>query len=137
MRRLSIPVIFPHTITLHSTSLRRSFYTADKVRGPPNRLADSDSHAHFQKTSSVKYVETKLYRPTHLAPLAWFAGNALQMKTRHKENKDGMGEKRLKGAGGLKQVTQRRWGEMGLRKETKNGGRCHLRLVSSSFFPFN
>lgn len=48
---------------------------------------------HTLEILSVKYVETKLYRPTHLAPLPWFAGNALKVKTRHKENKDGMGEK--------------------------------------------
>lgn len=37
---------------------------------------------HTLKRWSVKYVETKLYRPTHLAPLPWFTGNALKKQNK-------------------------------------------------------
>lgn len=45
---------------------------------------------HTLKRLSVKYVETKLYRPTHLAPLPWFAGNALKIQ---KESGSGVEDK--------------------------------------------
>lgn len=37
---------------------------------------------HIFERLSAKYVETKLYRPTHLAPLPWFAGYTLKIQTR-------------------------------------------------------
>lgn len=41
---------------------------------------------HILERLSIKYVETKLYRPTHLAPLPWFTGNALKTKTRDRDS---------------------------------------------------
>lgn len=54
---------------------------------------------HTLERLSVKYVETKLYRPTHLAPLPWFARNALKIKTR-----DSRGRIEDKAEGGKERV---------------------------------
>ncbi len=64
---------------------------------------------HTLKRFSVKYVETKLYRPTHLAPLPWFAGNALKIKRGEREQRRSRKQsRRRKGKESRKTEKQRR-----------------------------
>jgi len=37
---------------------------------------------------SIKYVETKLYRPTHLAPLSWWTRTTLKKTERQRKERD-------------------------------------------------
>jgi len=62
------------------------------------------------KRLSVKYVETKLYRPTHLAPLPWFAANALKNKKKERAQRWRRKQsRRRKGKGSRKKKKERHY----------------------------